>query len=773
MPTLVDHITPHAKLLIITSHPSVEEPKHQQHFMSKGGKKLLKMLSLVGLTSDDISLVNILDYYPKGAILTKIGYAELKVATEVLRRKILKFDPILILALGDLPMRVLTVADNINKYRGSVLRCAIAPNYKVLLTYDPQKFYEFKKGFGALRKKNEYEYQYDFLRISANLATRDIIRKNVIITIEENLHVFRSIFLNSDYINNPDSLLSFDIECIGTDLVCIGFSANDVSSWVMPLHDFDKRKFAEALRLIEQILCTKVKKVAQNGNFDVFYLGYYYNIKVRNFYFDTLLAQHSLYSNTAKGLDFLASIYTNEPYWKDEGKQWKDKNINWQEFYEYNGKDSANTLEIAYAQMPLLKARGVESIFRRSMNLCYLIITMELRGVLIDKKMQKDLILENTDIYRRLELLLWTLVGFELNIKSPKQVKEYLYTTLKLPKRFKNGSLTTDNDALGSLVVMGGSVIKIILLMRDYAKRGTFYAIKTASDNRVRTTFKIGGTETGRLSSSKSISGTGSNLHNIPKRGRKIFICDPGYIMINADYSKAESWIVAHTANDQLMIEALNRPDFHSENAANLLEIPLEEVGYTERQLGKKISHAANYGITPFTFQKVMTKDGHDFSKAKCQELLDSYFITYPKVKAFQASVRDQLKQNMTLINIFGRKMTYFEHWGDTLFRSAYSYIPQGSVGDMTNQGMKNIYDTIPELEILLQIHDAVLMQAKIEHVSQSLINKIITMMSFDIKVRQYTIKIPVDIELGYNWLDMAGWNNYDLLALSQRRLQI
>lgn len=770
MPTLPDHISPGAKLLVITSHPSIEETKHQQHFMSKGGKKLLKMLSLVGLSSADIHLVNILDYYPKGALLTKVSYAELQVATEVLRRKILALDPTLILALGELPMKVLTVADNATKYRGSVLQCSLVPDHKVLITYDPQKFFEFKKGFGALRKKNEYEYQYDFLRIPTNLATRDIIRKHVTITIEENLHVFRSIFLNSAYTSNPDSLLSFDIECIGTDLVCIGFSYEDTSSWVMPLHDFNSRKFVDALRIIDEILQSPVKKVAQNGNFDIFYLGYYYKIKVRNFYFDTMLAQHSLYSNTSKGLDFLASIYTNEPYWKDEGKQWKAKNINWQEFYEYNGKDSANTLEIALAQMPLLESRGVTSIFRRSMNLCYPIISMEMRGVLIDKPIQHVLTVENDDIYRRLELLLFSLVDFELNIKSPKQVKEYLYTTLKLPKRFKNGSLTTDNDALGSLVVVGGPVIKIILLMRDYAKRGTTYKIKTASDSRVRTTFKIGGTETGRLSSSKSITGTGSNLQNITKRARKMFISDPGYVMINADYSKAESWVVAHMANDTDMIAALNGPDFHTENASNLLEIPIDQVGYVERQLGKKISHAANYGITPFTFQKVMTKDGHDFSKAKCQELLDSYFITYPRVKAFQAAIRDQLKSNMTLTNVFGRKMTYFEHWGDTLFRSAYSYIPQGSVGDMTNRGLKNIYDTIPELEILLQIHDAVLMQAKLLYVSQSLISRITTAMSFDIRVRQYTIRIPVDIELGYNWLDMYAWEDFDQLALAQQR---
>ena len=1082
MPHIADHITPNAKLLIVLPFPAIEDAKKQKHLTSKGGRQLLKMLATLGMSEDDISLVHIIPYYPKGGTLVSLNYAEVKVYTELLRRKILHLDPMCILALGELPMKTLTVADNISNYRGSVLRCKLCPNHKVLISYEPSKFFEFRKGWGALRKKNEYEYQYDFLRILDNLDSRELKRKQIDSHIEENLDVFRSQFLKEDYINHHESMLSFDIECIGTDLVSISFSSDVNSAYIMPLHNFTTRKFCEALRLINEILTSPVAKVAQNGNFDIFYLGYYYNVKVYNFAFDTLLAQHSLYSNTAKGLDFLASIYTDEPYWKDEGKQWKDKNINWQEFYEYNGKDSANTLEIALAQKPLLKARGVESIFQRSMALCYPIVSMELRGVLIDPATQKELLDEARLIYGKLEHLLNELLGFELNIRSPKQVKEFLYDTLKLPKRYKAGKPTADVEALESLIHLGGPAIKIIMLMRDYHKRTTFYNVKKAADGRVRTTFKIGGTETGRLSSSKSISGTGclkpesqiltrngwidinlyneksevltwdkttqmyfwetpklvsfdfdgdlikadstkhkcsytpehkipyfnsrkykvlqstaeelqkqnyslclsgkyidgrinfplirllaatqadgsmedynirfafkkerkiqrlidlcttlgvkyteqiapsgyrrfainsktstiiksmfrsvkkfdswlldfdlntltafideigywdahkrgksymyysvhkqnvdwvntiahlvgrsstistlknntskefygynsksnilyqanvkpndvaymkpehheletykgkvyclatssgffpcktndrivitgnSNLQNQPKRSRKMYISDPGYIMINADYSKAESWIVAHLADDDKMIAALKGADFHTANASNILGIPVEEVGYKERQLGKKISHACNYSVTAFTFQKVMRKDGHDVSKAECQKLLDDYFITYPKVKAFQAAIRDQLSKDMTLTNIFGRKMTYFDYWGDPLFRSAYAYIPQGSVGDMTNQGLLNIYNNIPSVEILLQIHDAVLMQTRIENISTTLIDDIRNQMSFDITVRQHTFKIPVDIELGYNWLDMYLWEDFPQLALYQRR---
>ncbi len=155
-----------------------------------------------------------------------------------------------------------------------------------------------------------------------------------------------------------------------------------------------------------------------------------------------------------------------------------------------------------------------------------------------------------------------------------------------------------------------------------------------------------------------------------------------------------------------------------------------------------------------------MIQEGHEISRAECQELLDKYFETYPKVRGFQADVQNQLSIDMTLTNIFGRKMTYFEHWGDTLFRSATSYIPQGSVGDMTNMGLKNIYDTIP-VDILLQIHDAVLMQTKTHLITDERIASIVAAMSFPIKVNNYTFSIPVDVEIGSNWLDLISYDSW------------
>jgi DNA polymerase-1 len=374
----------------------------------------------------------------------------------------------------------------------------------------------------------------------------------------------------------------------------------------------------------------------------------------------------------------------------------------------------------------------------------------------------KDLAAKNEILIEKLQKLLDYTLGYQVNIQSPKQVKELLYDVMKLPKRYKNGNLTTNEDALFTLIPHGGDLLKVLLNLRELTKRRSFFKLSLSTQGRMHTNFKPGGTITGRLSSSKSILGSGTNLQNQPKVARQMYIADPGHLLINADYSKAESWIVAYLANDENMIDALTGGgDFHKINASNILGIPIEEVGYKERQLGKRISHAANYMMTAHTFLKVMQKDGYKVTKAHCQHLLDRYFETYPRVRNLQDKVKHQMFNNMTLVNCFGRKVTFFAHKNDTLFRSACSWIPQGTVGDMTNRALVRIYHEIDTVDLLLQIHDAILMQARIELINQNLIDQIKECMAIPVRVNAHTIKIPVDVEIGPNWLNLVPWEEW------------
>lgn len=755
-----DVIVPHSTIAIVGEAPGTEEHRLGRPFVGPSGKKLEQMLALAGVRLSSCSLLNVYHYRPKGNKIEFVNHNEIRVHREILRRELEKLKPTLIIALGNIALENLTACSGIENYRGSVLQSTLIPSAKVLATYHPS---------AVLRDPSkDYAYQYDFSKVAMHKDTPELLRKPLEITISDDLTLFEALFLAPDFVNDPGSRLSFDIECNLYEMTCIGFAKDANHAYVMQYHHMNRAKRKRALVLIDRILRSPVKKIAQNGNFDITYLAWHYKIKVENFWFDTMLAQHCLYPTTPKGLDFLASIYTNECYWKSEGKQWKSENIDWQQFYEYNGKDAANTYEIYEAQEPLLEARGVEKVFRTEMELCYPLITMELHGMAIDQDRKKALYEANEELITKLQKLLDYTVGYPVNIQSPKQMKDLLYNHMKLPKRFKNGKLTTNEDALFTLIPHGGPLMKILMNLRELLKRRSFFKPKVGGDGRIRTTFKPGGTITGRLSSSKSITGTGTNLQNQPKIARQMFVADPGHILINGDYSKAESWIVAYMANDEKMIAALeDGGDFHKINASNILGIPIEEVGYNERQLGKRISHACNYGTTAFTFRKVMQKEGHKITKAECQDLLDGYFVAYPKIRQLQNKIKDKLFKDMTLVNMFGRKVTFFAHKNDTLFRSAFSWQPQGTVGDLTNRALIKIYNEMPDVTLLLQIHDALLSQVREELLTDELIARYVDCMSVPVRVNAHTIVIPVDIEVGYNWYDMVGYEEWKASRLA------
>lgn len=679
---------------------------------------------------------------------------ELTCWTELLRRNLAKINPNVIIAVGEVVLQALTDYVAVDKYRGSPLPCKLKDNVIVL----PVEHYKEYYGSPAWQPLTDFYLQKAYsYRDLTELPWRPL---EVIIT--KDIALLEREFLSADYINNPESVLAIDIECSYSEMTCIGFAKDENTAYVIPLVHAVSTELAGLLKLIDRIQRSPVKKILQNGNFDITYQGYYYGIKVNNFYWDCMLCNHSLWPNLPKGLDTVSSIFTDEKFWKDEGKQWKltyDK-VNWKQFFEYNGKDVANLITIQKNQKELLAARGTEATFRQEMDLCYPLITIELQGMAINLEKQGELRQIAELNIHKWELFKSTMLGdLDINTKSPPQLANLLYNKLKFPKRIKDGKITTNIDAMISLIPLDPILIKSIIILNDWKKEYSSYKVKLGPDGRTRTTFKPAGTATGRLASSKSITGTGDNLQTVTKKLRVFYEPDPGHLLLQADYSKAESWIVAALAEDEKMLAALFGEDFHSTNASNILGKIVTKANYSDRQLGKRIGHGASYGMTAFLLQKVLLKDGYSFSQAETQALLDMFFMNYPKVQTnFHAWIRQQLSTNMTLENPFGRKITFWQHWGTKLFNAAYAWIPQGTVGDMTNKALINISNNIPEVDLRLQVHDSLVMQIKPEDLNQQLINRITEQMVMPITIKNTTVNIPIDIELGPNWHDLQDW---------------
>ena len=240
--------------------------------------------------------------------------------------------------------------------------------------------------------------------------------------------------------------------------------------------------------------------------------------------------------------------------------------------------------EIIAALHPVLAARmreaKLEPLFRDiEMPVAAILAEMETAGIGIDADALKKIGDEFGEQLKRLERECYELAGREINLNSPIQLRDVLFTTLKLPtkglKKTKSG-FSTDADTLEKLAAAHPMPAKL-LEYRSIAKLKSTYAdalggLIDRADGRLHTTFHQAVAATGRLSSSDP------NLQNIPTRseeGRRIrraFVAREGFILLSADYSQIDLRVLAHLSEDPTLVDAFRRgEDIHARTATELL----------------------------------------------------------------------------------------------------------------------------------------------------------------------------------------------------------
>ena len=599
---------------------------------------------------------------------------------------------------------------------------------------------------------------------------------------ESKSHLFTTIY-NDNFIINPSfeevinyltsilpskAYLTFDIETIPDmeQIMCIGFAWSKQDAICIPIFFGETSWWTveEELAIIKALrnlfLNPGVKFIAQNAQYDMTYIRVKWGIKCQ-LWMDTMIAFHTVYPEMKKSLAFLTSIYTSRPYYKDDGGQGKTPEQEWL----YNCKDVVATYEIAFEIRKELEEFKTLAFYEEHSNkLIEPLLEMQIKGILIDVKrrdeVDKELSKKRDELQARLNLA----VGREVNVNSPKQIKELLYDDLGLPPIYSWGKvkgkkakvMSSNEEAIVQLQKMcKNPVLDIILEIRGIVKQlGTYVRAKLEVDNRLCCSYKITGTSTGRLSSSKSVFNRGTNLQNIPRDPvmRSMFIADSGKILVNADLSQAEARIVAYVAEETRLIRVFeNGDDIHAFNAAIIFNVHPNEVTPTQRQTAKARVHGANYGIGPAKAAKLAGT-----TEAKAREDLNKYKSSYPNLELWWKTVEAQLRYNRTLKNLFGRKRTFFGHWSDELLRTAIAYVPQSTVGDLLNYGIIRSYPNLPnEWDMLAQNHDSILIQVPEETPSMHLHKFFKHYYEIPLEIHNRKFIIPVDIKVGYSWGEM------------------
>ena len=288
------------------------------------------------------------------------------------------------------------------------------------------------------------------------------------------------------------------------------------------------------------------------------------------------------------------------------------------------------------------------------------------------------------------------------NAKSDDDCRALLYDLLGAkPQKNKKGILSTDKEVLDRLARMYsgkeiGRVVDAIRAIRKVDKARSMLATGISADNRFRSSFNVGMTDTFRWSSSKNVYRLGGNLQNIPEGLRYVFEADPGMEIFYADLKQAESYTIAHLADDQAYIDAHELGDTHThvarlmwpelpwngdifkdkEIASSLYPAWDREPGHDYRFQAKRIQHGSNLGMTPIG----VARDAHIPIRV-AGEAQERYFGAFPGIRRWQDGVRATIKTGGFLVNPFGARRQFFDRpWDPSTHRKGFAFLPQSTV---------------------------------------------------------------------------------------------
>lgn len=767
-----------AKIVIVGEAPGAEEEKYGKPFVGSSGKLLESILQKVGLVRREVYITNVVkERPPKNDISvffkssSKLGFVptdKAKQYIEHLKAELEELNPNIIVALGAVSAWVLTGKTGITKIRGSIYPSTLIEGKKVIPIIHPS---------AALRQYIfTYMIEMDFERVVKESKFPEIRTIDRIYRLEP---TFSEACDYLEDILNYHKRVAFDIEVVNKELGCFSFAKNKADAMVIPFYKdgkscFDPDQETQLLALTSRILeKPDLTIIGQNLVFDGTFMFHKYGIAINNID-DTMIAHAILYPDLPKGLDFITSHYTSEPYYKDDGKQWMRIGGNIRDFWIYNAKDSLVCIEA----MPKLKEDlikfGLLETYKQQKELIYPLIFMSEHGIRMNVEgmdsMREELELELTDLMNKFS----ELTG-DVNPNSPKQLVNYFYIQkgYKPYINRKSGRPSVDMDALKRLARKGSEEALILLKYRKLAKlKSTYIDVTLDSRNRLTCSFNPVGTKQGRLSSSKNIFGEGTNLQNQPAQMKKFMLADEGYLLFDVDLSQAENRIVAYVAPETKMINAFETEmDVHSLTASLIFNEPIEQIieehnagipcelgtgDQTKRFWGKKANHGLNYGLGYKTFALY-----YELPEKDAKFIVERYHQAYPGVRGYHQWVKMKLRASRTLENLMGRKRLFLDRWGDELFKQAYSFIPQSTVADIINfKGILLIYNDpmFKEFVLLNQVHDSIVFQVPISLSLTDLFTKLNALkqsLETPLTYNNRTFFIPADFKVGLNLKDV------------------
>lgn len=785
MPNYVGGIGPlQPDLMVIAEAPGRQEDLAGKPLVGPTGELFNDCLDVCGIRRGELYITNVVKYQPPFNDFTKlhmIGVDVDKSVEELWEKEIKVLNPKCILAVGRYALRAVMgwpmAFDqkrdqySILAYRGSIL-LARDGKTKVVSTVHPAALFNRFTGESGTEDREQkgglsYVYkkliEHDIRRAYEESKSRDLnlpIRQLDIATSSLQLSRFFSEY--RDY-----SKASVDIESINCVPVCIGFAFKRSHAISIPLirrigkntlTEMGIYDLEECWREIDRQL-RRIKIIGQNFKYDEFKLNLI-GFAGMKLYSDILIRTRVLFPELPeKKLGVISSIWTREPFWKDEGKEFKLGKSPIEQLFRYNAKDCAVELEVDEEQELDLIAMGerfkvplVEYYYDYMMKKHAFYLKMENVGFNVDHDRQKELKKKYNGLKDVTHAKLTELIGYDVNVKSYPQLHELLYKAMKFKNLKRN---PTSEDTIVRLLTNHAKtkekkdILETILeekRIRTQISRDISFV--PDYDGRAKTSFNISATETCRSSTSilkKPIrpSKLGLGFHTISKHGRlakdvrSMFIPDKGKVFLQADSSQAEARVVAVLSEDYDLLRAFDEIDIHRRTAGLvfgytreliLTNVKLDIVDYLEKDgperfVGKKIRHAGNYNMGKGEFMINFNTDAQKFeipmtvSEWQAGKMLEAFHAASPKIRSkFHQDIIQCISSTRTLIDPFGGVRIFNGRMDDQIFKEGFANIPQRTVAHLVQGAGIKCYEEFDcandnTAQFISENHDSLLLQ--------------------------------------------------------------
>jgi DNA polymerase-1 len=426
---------------------------------------------------------------------------------------------------------------------------------------------------------------------------------------------------------------------------------------------------------------------------------------------------------------------------------------------------------------------------------------MTVRGLLVDQdrryRVLADVQTSITRLANNLDHIIREGIGTSISWRSPVQLSNLLYNVLNIPakrKRTAQGMRPTVNrealEHLSANYLLAEPICVHLLALRDLDKKRQLLETGIDSDGRMRTNFNIAGTNTGRLASAISDFGTGTNLQNIDRELRSIFIADSGMKFANLDLEQADArnvgsicWNLFIQSHGQSFagayLDACESGDLHTTvcrmawhnlewgGDPSAFRRVADQIAYRSlsyRDLAKKLGHGTNYFGTPRTMARHTKVD-----RGTVEDFQRNYFNAFPAIGSFDRNdhtkpnwhnrVRRSLREDSYLTTLLGRRRYFFGRWNDDeTLRAAIAYVPQSMTADEIDTGLLRLFRA-RRVQLLVQVHDSILIQFP-EEQQDEIVPWALNELRIHIPLEQgRDFTVPTEAKVGWNWADVSSDN--------------